>query len=551
MDETQTREGLGFLMAEEHAQQRAAVADAELDAWEAEKALERERFALALRREQLLQHQGLLAKQEMVHRRQAVKEIELNRSRASVSLNNRSRGSQQHLNSTPDMSKSAGWTVQVVAGGAKEPAHVLAARHKAQRAEELRVERARVAHQRRSIAERAIAVVAQQKDDEQRRLLEEEQDVLLRLQMIENAMRSTVRPISSSDFQEQESRKAQSASSKAAREFERVFLATTVWPLNEIRRTHHAPVERASSLDASAAPSIFADSSVALLLASPTATRLQPRLFEPSFVADDEEEEEEEEAYEEEEAQDNPVEGMHPQSPAAGEDATPQPDVMNTSVEGPRCSDSQPQPIPRTSPSPPAPAVDGQSPLQQQDEASDGRATATALAAPQVTAYDGTAAVAQQAHRPPRGPPTPAALSPLLPAVVVAAQPADGTAANTSSAAGAADPAATSAAAPVLRERHEQFLRDLQRLQQRLAQASIQHEDDDDVRGSRRPRREDGAAADGINDSTSTTMTSEGSDVSLSSMSADADGTMRPRKTSSGMTAEQLRNALRKMKFCR
>jgi hypothetical protein len=501
---TQAREGLGFAKAEEHATQQAARAAEELDAWEAEKTLERERYALALRREQLLRTQAELAKQEIAQRRLAVKEIELNRSRVSIGhqrCRSNNHDQQQHLNSTPNMSKTS-YSIQVTSGPAAEPAHVVAARHKAERAEELQRERERVAKQRRCIAERAISVVAQQKEEEQRQQLEEEQDVLLRLTMIENAMRSTVRPISSSDFQEQESRKAQTASSKAAQDFERTFLAAASWSINDIRRTHAAPSEGSST------STIFADAPVASLMISASAVRLQPRSFEPSPIKEEEEEEEQ--------AVPSPSHASLAQCESnlqlgdADADDAHQGDAivdLNISVEGPRCSDPPPQPIARTSPSlPPERDVQREAPTPAQTDPEE---------------------------------------KPLL-----AMGPEEKTTTTTLAAVEASPHTLedTATGVPPLRERHEQFLRDLQRLQQRLAQASLS---DDKQGDATRIDDSDAAGPPGINDSTSTTITSEGSDVSLSSMSADADGTVRPRKTSSGMTAEQLRNALRKMKFGR
>ena len=501
--ETQTREGLGFLSAQEYAARSAGRAAEELDAWEAEKALERERFDLALRREQLLRSRGDLARQEFVQRRQAVKEIENNRSRIGQG---RSRSHCSTSNVSEGKDKSS-YSVLVVSSAAKEPAHVIAARHQAEREEEVRQERKRVAEQRRNTAERASSFAAQQKEDEQRRQLEEEQDALLRLTMIENAMRSTVRPISSSDFQEQESRKAQATSSKAAQEFERTFLHSSSWALNDIRRGHHAPPSESSST----LLTLLADATVASLLSGTSAVKLRPFLFEAAPVVDqlgDATEDISAPQHSTNIGEASPAAGLETQCENEQKEGPSSGDFLNTSVEGPRPDHVQPQPIPRISPpqlDPPVPENTTENEKNQED-----------------TQHEIEVGKSQKFVE----------VDKSMPAGLEAISAA----------------ALTATTAP-LRDRHEQFLKDLQKLQQRLARASL---DEDDVAP---PRTASSAVPhqSALNDSSSTTMTSEASDVSLSSMSADAEGgaPRAHRKASSGMTAEQLRNALRKMKFAR
>jgi hypothetical protein len=106
--------------------------------------------------------------------------------------------------------------------------------------EQLRLEK--VMQEQRKASERAKQVVKEMKLAEEQQRLEEEQEVMLRESMAANAMRSALRPISATDFQEQEARKAQSIQRKTEAEFEKIFLHGP-WSADSIERLHQGPTE--------------------------------------------------------------------------------------------------------------------------------------------------------------------------------------------------------------------------------------------------------------------------------------------------------------------
>lgn len=243
--EGELRQGEGMRNAAALAAHTLQTCREELGAWDAEHQLEAERYKLAAERERLLREQRTLQSAAAAERRAAVKDQEARRSKLVVSRASSANSSMLLTTnvvnrSLPSMSKisisvnsDVGSVFQGVSGSAA--AKSLAEARKT--AEELRQEKFEREQQR--AAQRARQVVKEMKKAEEQRRLDMEQEELLKQSMAANAMRSALRPVSATDFQEQEARKAASVVKRSEADFEAQFLRGA-WSADSIQRFHDA-----------------------------------------------------------------------------------------------------------------------------------------------------------------------------------------------------------------------------------------------------------------------------------------------------------------------
>lgn len=512
--EGQMRQGEGMRNAKAYFNQSANRCLDEVSAWEAERQLESERHRVALERQRLdalqKEHEDFV----LAERRQKVREAEQARTAKilqSKSLNdhlNSSKFTNRSFSQGKPPASSVSISIHSPSQSHAEPSADMVAKKVIEERKSLdEIKREKARNEQRKAAQRAMKVVRDMKMEEERKRLEEEQESLLRQSMVENAMRSTIRPVAATDFQEQESRKAQQAQKKAESDFEKVFLRGP-WTVEAIQRFHECPEEAtAQSVLMPANVSELQTSIVPVQLTAIPLRLIELPLTEPELPLSTPGAAEPLQHWRDEET----TAAADGDERLAQFEKGTQPNATNLdeSFEAPNCASSLPQPTPK-SPSPPQ---------QQVSLADEG---ATGESGP-VAAADTSAAVLD----------------------------------STTS----------------LMSRQEQFMKDLEALQSRLANAiatpsatyRIQHPSTVHAAAAAKDLR--------VNSSDELTLTSEG-DMSISSMSSGEELSTKVRcsadsSTTSGevrasvdvhhrsqdkksqlqrLTAEQLRNALRRMK---
>lgn len=223
----------------------------ESHAWDAEHVLEQERYQLALERQQIELSMRSEREGSATQRRIQVKTAAVNRSkqlleqsRSRVALQ-ASRDTNMTINASDDKRRRFASTMSIsinVSSDERSNGPEAAKKHMEHREmlQQLRHEKAML--EQRKASDRAKQVVKEMKLAEEQLRLEEEQEAMLKESMAANAMRSALRPISATDFQEQEARKAQSIQRKTETEFEAIFLRGP-WSADSIQRLHQGPTE--------------------------------------------------------------------------------------------------------------------------------------------------------------------------------------------------------------------------------------------------------------------------------------------------------------------
>lgn len=323
------RQGEGMRNAAAFVDSMRRRSQVESDAWEAEHVLERERYNIALERQQLEAKMKAEKESCAALRRAQTKALEMDRSKMLLEKS-RSRAHSSELQSNSvgtekrrfgSSSVSINISTSFLNEQVKGPE--AAKRHAQQREAQEQLRHAKALAEQRKAAERAKQVVKEMKLAEEQRKLEDEQEAMLKESMTANAMRSALRPVSATDFQEQEARKAQSMQRKTEAEFEKIFLRGP-WSAESIERLHQGPPE----------PTETPIGAVTQEERAYMASGHVP-LCAYTFSAV---------PYEEDDALDN-----------VQEDGCPELDVSTEIAPDPQSPDELPCPTPKPSPSPPQP----------------------------------------------------------------------------------------------------------------------------------------------------------------------------------------------------
>ena len=248
VEQGHARQGEGMRSAALRTAQAAARSEQEIAAWDAEHQLEQERYAVAVQRDRLLREAENISKEDWKIRRDNVRKAEHERSLSMVSAAKANSINRSALSiSRSTQSQAAHHSVSLHSAAADEPAELKAQRYTERRLEIAEWKKQKALQEQRKASERAVRVVEEMKQEEERRRLEAEHEELLRQSMAENAMRSALRPVAATDFQEQESRHAQRKLKSAEQEFESTFLRGP-WETDVIRRTHQGFDDNAASV---------------------------------------------------------------------------------------------------------------------------------------------------------------------------------------------------------------------------------------------------------------------------------------------------------------
>lgn len=270
MDAAQQQRGAGMRAAAEFLESTTQVAQREVDAWEAERRLDRMRHELALQRERSDAREAAVAKQQRVALRQSALAVERERSMRAVSLHrsaetslaSRQQRSASASTAQVTMHKPPGSTVVSVALGDMDTtsAATKAPSFQAARQAQRDVQNQRLEDMQRSARKRAAELVTQRRHEEFVKEEQRRREAAVQREMMQATLRRTARVPGQAEFQEEEARRAQRINHKAHLEFERIFLATDGWSMQRLQGAERiAPNEERDDTDVlfgAAAPAV-------------------------------------------------------------------------------------------------------------------------------------------------------------------------------------------------------------------------------------------------------------------------------------------------------